>query len=62
VIFGAVALAFDQNGLGMMEEPVEDGRGDAAYAVRGIGGTMPRAGLCRIRGSFLSKRALRDAA
>ena len=36
LIFGAITLAFDQDGLGVVQEPVEDGGGDAAVVVENL--------------------------
>ena len=61
-VLHAVGFALDDDGLGAVEETVEDRGGDAGYAANGVAGTMPRPGLCRIRRSFPSERPLLDAA
>lgn len=61
-VFHAIGFALEDDGVGAVEETVENRGGDAGYAVRGIAGTMPRPGLCRIRRSFPSERRLLDAA
>jgi hypothetical protein len=62
LILHAIGFAIDDDGLGLVQEAVEDRGGDAGYAANGIAGTMPRRGLCRIRRSFPSESPLLDAA